>query len=64
MKRPPQARRQLALFLEREIRHPLPEEAHEALVEALADLLLEALRKEATEPATELGERDEPEDHR
>jgi hypothetical protein len=50
------SRRQLALSLDREVTHPLPEEAHQALVAALADLLLEAL---GHEPATEGGEHDE-----
>jgi hypothetical protein len=50
------SRRQLALSLDREVTHPLPEEVHQALVAALADLLLEAL---GHEPATEEGERDE-----
>jgi hypothetical protein len=54
------ARRQLALFLEHEIRHPLPEEAQEALVTALADLLLEALSHENPAPAEEREGRDEP----
>ena len=54
------ARRQLALLLEHEIRHPLPEEAQEALVTALADLLLEALGHENPPPADKVEDRDEP----
>jgi hypothetical protein len=50
------SRRQLALSLDREVIHPLPEEAHQALVAALADLLLEAL---GHEPVAERGARDE-----
>ncbi len=53
------SRRQLALLLEHEIRHPLPEEAQEALVTALADLLLEALGHENQAPADEMEDRDE-----
>jgi hypothetical protein len=51
------SRRQLALSLDREITHPLPEAARQKLVAALADLLLEAL---GHEPAREEGARDEP----
>lgn len=54
------SRRQLALCLDREARHPLPEDAHQALVAALADLLLEALGDENPESARERGDRDEP----
>jgi hypothetical protein len=54
------SRRQLALLLEHEIRHPLPEEVREALVTALADLLLEALGHENQAPADEREDRDEP----
>jgi hypothetical protein len=54
------SRRQLALSLEREAKHRLPEDAHQALVTALADLLLEALDYEHPESASEGGDRDEP----
>jgi hypothetical protein len=54
------SRRQLALFLEREAKHPLPEETHQALVTALADLLLEALGREHHESADEGGNCNEP----
>ena len=54
------SRRQLALSLDREARHPLPEDAHQALVTALADLLLEALGHAKQEPAVKGGDRDEP----
>ncbi|MHB1239523.1 MAG: hypothetical protein ACYC18_03380 [Gammaproteobacteria bacterium] len=54
------SRRQLALLLEHEIRHPLPEETQEALVTTLADLLLEALGHENPAPADKGGDRDEP----
>jgi hypothetical protein len=40
--------------------HPLPEEAQEALVTALADLLLEVLGHENPAPGDEREERDEP----
>ena len=53
-------RRQLALLREPEIRHPLPEEAQEALVTALADLLLEVLGHENPAPADKGEDRDEP----
>jgi hypothetical protein len=55
-------RRQLALALQRESMQPLPEEKHEELVAALADLLLEALGREVSEPNG--GDRDEPQDQR
>jgi hypothetical protein len=54
------SRRQLALLLEHEIRHPLPEEVQEALVTALADLLLEVLGHENPAPADKGEARDEP----
>ena len=54
------SRRKLALLLEHEIRHPLPEETREALVTALADLLLEALGHENPAPADKGEDRDEP----
>ena len=54
------SRRQLALSLDHEARYPLPEDAHQALVTALADLLLEALGYENPEPTREGEDRDEP----
>lgn len=57
------SRRQLALFLEPETRYPLPEEAQEALVAALAELLLEALGTPFSTLPSVSGEDDEPEDH-
>ena len=54
------SRRQLALLLEHEIRHPFPEVTREALVTALAGLLLEALGHENPAPADEGEDRDEP----
>ena len=57
------SRRQLALFLEPEIKHPLPEEAHEALVAILAELLLEALGTHCHEPRNVQGDVNEPEDY-
>jgi hypothetical protein len=56
-------RRQLTLMLQRDTTHPLPENTHEALVVALADLLLEALGREIAAVA-EGGDRDESENHR
>jgi hypothetical protein len=63
MKQPvPIPRRQLALLLQRESVQPLPEETREAVIEALADLLLEALGREVGEH--DGGDLDELEDHR
>ncbi|HEY1966042.1 MAG TPA: hypothetical protein VGG59_13970 [Acidobacteriaceae bacterium] len=56
------SRRQLALALQRECLHPLPQEKHEELVTALAELLLEALGMKVSEQ--DGGGRDEPEDQR
>lgn len=57
------SRRQLPLPLERESQ-PLPaESAHEELVNALADLLLEALGEETERPTDEQGGGDESEDY-
>jgi hypothetical protein len=56
MRKASTSRRQLTLSLDRAVTHPLPEEVHQALVAALADLLLEALGQDL---ATEGGERDE-----
>jgi hypothetical protein len=49
-------------MLQREKTFPLPEKTRDALVVALADLLLEALGREIT-AAAEGGGRDESEDH-
>lgn len=54
------SRRQLALLLEHETRNPFPEDTQEALVTALADLLLEALGDHNQVSADEREERDEP----
>jgi hypothetical protein len=57
------SRRQLPLPLERESQ-PLPaDSAREELVNALADLLLEALGEETERPTDELGGGNEPEDY-
>jgi hypothetical protein len=47
------SRRQLALSLERESKHPSAEQTREEIVQTLADLLLEALGEEADESANE-----------
>lgn len=55
--------RQLALMLQREHKPAWPTDTQQALISALADLLLEALGdEEAPRPAG--GDPDEPEDHR
>lgn len=56
------SRGQLALPLQRERQYPLPQQKHEELVIALADLLLEALGRKVNEP--DGGGRDELEDQR
>ena len=57
-------RTQLVLDLERTVAHPPIVCGAKALVEALADLLLEALGdRPATEATRETGGVDEPEDH-
>ena len=58
------SRRQLALALERESPLPLPSDIREALIAALARLLLEALAAETGDLATEGSDHDELEDHR
>jgi hypothetical protein len=63
MKRKDQSRRQLVLSLEREVRAPPTAEKSEALLQALADLLLGALGHEVEELATESGGGNESEDH-
>jgi hypothetical protein len=55
-----QSRRQLALGLERESPQPLPSDTHEALITALADLLLEALAAEKGDLPPQGGDHDEP----
>jgi hypothetical protein len=57
------SKRQLTLALEREAK-PLPaENTQEELVNALADLLLEALREETDQPTNEQRGGDESEDY-
>lgn len=50
---------QLGLFLEREASHQPAEEIHEALIQALADLLLEAYDEETHDEPKAVGGRDE-----
>jgi hypothetical protein len=57
------SRRQLALCLERESKHPAPEHPREEIVQALADLLLEALGAEEEEPTSQQRGRNESQDH-
>jgi hypothetical protein len=57
------ARRQLVLNLEPEQRRRLIEQPPDGLVEALADLLLEAFGGEVMEQARAMGAADESEDH-
>ena len=57
------SRRQLALCLERESKHPSPEHTREKIVQALADLLLEALGAEEEEPSSQQRGRNESQDH-
>ena len=56
-------RRQLALVLQSECRTVWPAETRNALIAALADLLLEALSREQ-DPLPIGGQGDEPEDYR
>lgn len=51
--------KQLGLFLEREASHQPAEETHEALIQALADLLLEAYGEEMHDEPKVVGGRDE-----
>ena len=53
--------RQLGLVLERPQHHRLPEETHEALIQALADLLLEAYGDDRPNADRLRGGEDEPE---
>lgn len=48
-------RRQLALSLDREVVNRLPEETHQEVITALADLLLEALGELACKAVSEQG---------
>jgi hypothetical protein len=54
------SRRQLTLALERESPLPPPSDTHEALIAALADLLLEALVAEKGDLPPQEGDQDEP----
>ena len=61
MKRPASTpRNQLALYLEPEQRYPLEKETREALIAALADLLLEAYGAEEETKSDRHGGHDEP----
>ena len=51
--------KQLGLFLEREASHQPAEETHEALIQTLADLLLEAYGEETHDEPKVVGGRDE-----
>ena len=53
--------RQLGLALEHPQHHLLMEEAHEALIQALADLLLEAFGDDLSNAQRPGGSEDEPE---
>ena len=55
--------RQLALFLEPESSHPLMKETQQALVQALAELILEAYGADTGEVLPAPGGDDEPKDH-
>jgi hypothetical protein len=58
------SRRQLALGLQCEPKHQPAEHTYEELVQALADLLLQALGEDAADqPASEPGGGDESQDH-
>lgn len=63
MKRPILSRRQMALFREAEERYVPPENSHEVLLQALADLLLEALGEKVAEVDDEQGDAGEHKDH-
>lgn len=56
-------RQQLTLCLEREARHQPEKELKLALVDALADLLLQAALEEMPQPKHAQGASDESEDH-
>jgi len=63
MKRPTNVLgRQLPLSLKQEARHPPAVQLHEDLLNALADLLLEALGKETNNQTSAQGDHDESED--
>ena len=57
------SRRQLALGLQCEPKHQPVEPTHEELVQALADLLLQALGEDVSQAANEPGDADEYQDH-
>ena len=57
------SRRQLALGLQSEPKYQPAENTHEELVQALADLLLQALGEDADQLASEPGGSDESQDH-
>jgi hypothetical protein len=64
MKRPGSvSRRQLALGLQCEPKQQPTEYTHEELVQALADLLLQALGEDANQAASDPGGGDECQDH-
>ena len=54
--------RQLGLLLEANVRNQPVEEIHELLIQALADLLLEAYSEENDRETRVEGDRDEPKD--
>jgi hypothetical protein len=63
--KPPKSvsRRQLVLCLEGENKHLTAEQTREEIVQALAELLLEALGEEVDESTDAQGGANEPEDH-
>jgi hypothetical protein len=63
MKRPTLSKHQMALFREPEERYVPLENSHEALLQALADLLLEALGEKIVEVDDEQGDACEHKDH-
>ena len=56
--------RQRALLLDRETEHQPAEEIREALIQALAELLVQACGEDTGEASKTQGGRDESEDHR
>jgi hypothetical protein len=63
MKLPIRSRRQIALFHEPEEQSVTPENSCEALLQALADLLLEALGEKVVEESDEQGDACEHKNH-
>lgn len=63
MKRPILSRRQMTLFREAEEQYVPPENSHEALLQTLANLLLEALGEKIVEVDDEQGDGGEHQDH-